>query len=79
MSLPGKSTREHCPECGEIIVYNGNYFCKSWGMNKDDCKWALPHPQKRLIDQQISWRLNGYWEMTETKLIKTDPSWEPES
>lgn len=65
----GQLTDEKCPECGSRILYNGNYFCEYWGVDLEvigrvggECNWALPHPQEKLVDKQISFRLGGYWE-----------------
>lgn len=55
----GEPTNEKCPDCGGKIVYNGNHFCENWGTT---CNWALPHPQVRLEDKQVSFRLSGFWE-----------------
>lgn len=43
-----------CPDCGARIVYNGNYFCEHWG---DSCTWALSHPAKTMVEQEICDRL----------------------
>lgn len=60
------ATTIKCPVCGDIIVYNGNYFCNSFDafevrcgdvyLNEGTCTWALPHPatsnrDKKVIDQ----------------------------
>lgn len=50
----GWRTAETCPECGDIIVYNGNYFCINFG---DECGWAMPHPQVVQADKEIYKRL----------------------
>lgn len=75
----GTPTKEDCPECGAGVIYNGNFFCKFWSPyavehNNGDCTWALPHPQSRKIDAQISWRLCGYWEVGET-YVNGEPQW----
>lgn len=33
--IPGSE----CPRCGDILEYNGNYWCASEG-----CPWVLPDP-----------------------------------
>lgn len=67
----GDPTKEKCPNCGGVVVYNGNYFCEHWTFHADgspvdtekgECDWALPHPQIELVDKQISFRLTGEWE-----------------
>lgn len=54
-----KATTVKCPVCGDVIVYNGNFFCNSFeGIEHDKdlkdvvlvpgtCKWALPYPVTR--------------------------------
>lgn len=44
-----------CPQCGDMVVYNGNYFCESWGCDHPardgepawrsggPCNWAMAH------------------------------------
>ncbi|MEV0445754.1 hypothetical protein AB0I84_20895 [Streptomyces spectabilis] len=60
-----RPTTVKCPECGDIVVYNGNYFCNSFdaikydreikdiSLNKGTCLWALPHPATRKKDRNI--------------------------
>lgn len=60
-----KATTVKCPECGDVIVYNGNYFCNSFKgieYNKSvknvvlvpgTCSWALPHPVVRPEDRNV--------------------------
>jgi Holliday junction resolvase RusA-like endonuclease len=52
----GRLTLEHCPECGGLIAYNGNYFCRNFG---DGCEWALPHPARKRADVILARRLTG--------------------
>lgn len=43
-----------CPDCGGLVVYNGNYFCDKW---RDGCDWALPHydpvTQPKLFEKEL--------------------------
>lgn len=39
-----------CPRCGGEIVYNGNYFCGSYGRG---CNWALAHPATKVKDKAV--------------------------
>lgn len=77
MSSNGKLTEEKCPDCGGRVLYNGNYFCEFWSTDSSDvdCAWALSHPQTRLVDKQISWRLQGYWEVGEF-IVDGEPVYE---
>jgi DNA-directed RNA polymerase subunit RPC12/RpoP len=52
----GTTTLERCPDCGGRVIYNGNYFCESWG---GPCWWALPHPARRRADRDLALRLTG--------------------
>lgn len=52
----GRLTLEHCPKCGESIVYNGNYFCEDLF---NGCDWALPHPARKKADRALVLRLTG--------------------
>jgi predicted RNA-binding Zn-ribbon protein involved in translation (DUF1610 family) len=52
----GTTTLERCPDCGGMIIYNGNYFCASWG---GDCWWALPSPPRTEADRDLALRLTG--------------------
>lgn len=44
---PDSRTGQACPNCGEEIVYNGNYFCSTYGAegawtpNPGWCGWAM--------------------------------------
>lgn len=74
-----KPTTVKCPECGDIVVYNGNYFCNSFDalrydrklkevvVEKGTCTWALPHPATRALDRKVIVELieGGY--LTETE------------
>jgi hypothetical protein len=46
-----------CPECGEWVLYNGNYFCSEWSFITSpewtDCHWALAHPALTKADKAI--------------------------
>lgn len=54
-----------CPECGDVIVYNGNFFCNSFDAIEYDkkikdvvkipgtCTWALPAPATRATDKRV--------------------------
>lgn len=60
-----KPTTVRCPKCGDVIVYNGNFFCNRFERieysrkTKDifrvpgTCDWALPHPVRRKRDREI--------------------------
>jgi len=83
ISNHGDPTTEKCPKCGEVVVYNGNYFCTNWTYYSDgssvdtengECDWALPHPQTELADKQISFRLTGEWEEGEI-IVNGEPRW----
>lgn len=76
ISNEGNPTKERCPNCNAIILYNGNYFCENWSNSpkEDECDWALPHPQTLLTDKKIAFALDGYWEEGE-KIIKGEPHW----
>lgn len=52
----GSFTLEHCPACGDRIVYNGNYFCEHW---ESGCNWALPDRPKQKADRAMALRLFG--------------------
>lgn len=52
-----RTTLEHCPDCGAIIVYNGNYFCQRWGAG---CRWALPGRARRQADRDLAVALVGH-------------------
>jgi hypothetical protein len=52
----GWTTLESCPECGGVIIYNGNYFCERFGAG---CDWALPHPARKKADRELRLRLIG--------------------
>lgn len=36
----GRCTESKCPECGEHIDYNGNFFCHDFGPGR--CQWGMP-------------------------------------
>lgn len=54
-----------CPKCGDVIVYNGNFFCNSRDaieydkarndvfLSEGTCDWALPHPAVSKKDRGI--------------------------
>jgi len=60
-----KPTTVKCPKCGDIVVYNGNFFCNSFDAIEYDkevrdivkvpgtCNWALPIPATRERDKNI--------------------------
>jgi hypothetical protein len=60
-----KPTTVKCPKCGDVVVYNGNFFCNSFSAIeyseevKDvviipgTCDWALPHPAIRSEDKNV--------------------------
>jgi len=60
-----RATTAKCPECGDVIVYNGNYFCNSFDaimysrevrdivLDEGTCDWALPHPATRKQDRAV--------------------------
>lgn len=52
----GMVTMEHCPKCGGVIIYNGNYFCEHWD---GDCDWALPDEPGSKADRAMALRLYG--------------------
>lgn len=55
-----------CPKCGDVIVYNGNFFCNGFDAIEYDkekrdiflspgtCDWALPHPTTSPRDRNIA-------------------------
>jgi hypothetical protein len=61
-----RPTTVRCPRCGDIIVYNGNFFCNSFDAIEYDserkdiflapgtCRWALPHPVTRESDRNVA-------------------------
>lgn len=60
-----RSTTVKCPKCGDVVVYNGNFFCNSFTAIEYDkeigdvvivpstCNWALPHPAAKLRDRNV--------------------------
>lgn len=49
--IKGRDVRIICPGCwDDYIVYNGNYFCDSYG---ERCDWALPHPARKDADRAV--------------------------
>lgn len=60
-----KPTTVKCPKCGDVVVYNGNFFCNSFDAIEYDkevrdvvlvpgsCDWALPHPVVREKDRNV--------------------------
>jgi hypothetical protein len=64
-----RTTTVKCPECGDVIVYNGNFFCNSMDaiayipsikdivLDKGTCNWALPHPAIKKQDRAVCDRL----------------------
>jgi hypothetical protein len=60
-----------CPQCGDVIVYNGNFFCNSFDaiewdreardifLNPGTCDWALPHPMTRRKDREMADKLHA--------------------
>lgn len=67
----GWLTDERCPKDKARVLYNGNYFCENWN---NGCDWALPHPPTELADKQISFRLQGYWEVSEDEVSREEPT-----
>lgn len=61
----GAFTNADCPECGKLVVRNGNYFCEDFGYDHParngkpawrsggPCNWALPHPASRPVDRAV--------------------------
>ena len=59
-------TTVKCPRCGDIVVYNGNFFCNSFDaieFNSEirdivlvpgTCKWTLPHPVTSPEDRNVA-------------------------
>lgn len=45
-----------CPTCGDLVVYNGNYFCAR--LADGGCTWALSHD---LLGTPIGQRDRAVW------------------
>lgn len=64
-----RTTTVKCPKCGDIIVYNGNFFCNGFDaidydeeardvvIREGSCDWALPHPATSAQDAKIAAQL----------------------
>ena len=60
-----------CPQCGDVIVYNGNFFCNSFNaieydrerkdifLNPGTCDWALPSPARKKKDCEMAEKLHA--------------------
>lgn len=60
-----KPTTVRCHKCGDVIVYNGNFFCSrferiEYSREEKDivlvpgtCDWALPNPANQKRDREI--------------------------
>ena len=61
-----RTTTVKCPQCGDVIVYNGNFFCNGFDAIEFDkeardivlvpgtCTWALPHPVTSPKDRNVA-------------------------
>lgn len=63
-----RPTTVKCPKCGDIVVYNGNFFCNSFDrferfrtpnggydirIVEGTCDWALPYPVTAARDAKV--------------------------
>ena len=58
-----------CPKCGNLCVYNGNYYCT-------ECDWAFPHPDKKPNSKKLQqWGVDAYKSLMEFRNETPDPEY----